>query len=168
MPSKCLKGEGLCLISLYPLGPSSAPCQPQRLRSWWPTPHQCRVQQGPLGCGIPVLPSCSQDHQGMAEQPLESQGNPPHGGATGPSPGHPLWVQVPLCPPGPVRPMAAGLGWHMACPQLRPRKAGQGALPALLLVLSLSTWCPRSVEAQWARRPRPSDSEAPGGRFLRA
>ena len=67
VPSKCLKGEGLCLISLYPSGPSSAPCQPQRLRSWWPTPHQCRVQQGPLGCGIPVLPSWSRDHRGMAE-----------------------------------------------------------------------------------------------------
>lgn len=43
VPSKCLKGEGLCLISLYLSGPSSAPCQPQRLGSWWPTPHQCRV-----------------------------------------------------------------------------------------------------------------------------
>lgn len=88
VPSKCLKGGGPVSHLPLPLGPiiCSLPAPEARILVAHPSPVQ-GPQQGPLGCGIPVLPSCSRDHQGMAERPLGSQGYAPHGGATGSSPG---------------------------------------------------------------------------------
>lgn len=116
------------------------PSASQSFRPWWPNPHQHRVQQGLRVWG----PSAPMIIRAWLGGPLGARVTPHMEGAAGTGTGHPLWVPVPPCPPGPECPGAASLadtwpapnstlvGWGGGVASLRP-----------CLVLRLSAQRPR-------------------------